>query len=38
VEQIASKNDSLYIFGKDYLDKPVEGGTLKEYLNGYRKT
>ena len=38
LEQIANKNDSLYIFGKDYLDKPVEGGTLKEYLNGYRKT
>jgi hypothetical protein len=32
------KNQNLYILGKDYLDRPIEGGTLKEYLNEYRQT
>ena len=32
------KNPNIYIFGKDYLDRPVEGGTIKEYLNEYRQT
>ena len=27
------KNNNLYIMGKDYLNRPVEGGTLKEHLN-----
>tara|TARA_Y100001937_G_scaffold14738_1_gene19912 strand:- start:676 stop:2049 length:1374 start_codon:yes stop_codon:yes gene_type:complete len=30
-----SKNTNIWILGKDYLDKPVEGNTLKEYLNEY---
>jgi hypothetical protein len=33
VEGIYKKNPNIYIFGKDYLDRPVEGGTIKEYLN-----
>jgi len=31
---INSKNPDIWILGKDYLDKPVEGNTLREYLNG----
>lgn len=38
IEQIEIKNPNIYIFGKDYLDRPVEGGTIKEYLNEYRQT
>ena len=38
VRQIESKNPDIYIFGKDYLDRPVEGNTIKEYLNEYRQT
>ena len=38
VKQIETKNPNMYIFGKDYLDRPIEGGTIKEYLNEYRQT
>ena len=34
---LEEKNENLYILGKDYLDRPVEGGTLKEYLHEYRQ-
>ena len=40
-KQIEEKNSGIYILGKDYLDRPVEGGTIKEYLNaenGYKQT
>ena len=33
--QINNKNPDIWILGKDYLDRPVEGNTLKEYLNEY---
>ena len=32
--QIKDKNENIYIMGKDHLNQPVEGGTLKEYLHG----
>ena len=32
--QINDKNENIYIMGKDYLNQPVEGATLKEYLYG----
>ena len=32
---INSKNPDIWILGKDYLDRPVEGSTLKDYLNEY---
>ena len=35
LEQINNKNSNIWILGKDYLDKPVEGNTLEEYLNEY---
>ena len=31
--QIYKKNDKIYIMGKDFINKPVEGFTIKEYLN-----
>ena len=31
--QIKNKNENIYIMGKDYLNRPVEGGTIKEYLD-----
>ena len=31
--QINNSNENIYIMGKDYMNKPVEGFTLKEYLN-----
>ena len=34
LSQIEDKNKNIYIMGKDYLNRPVEGGTLKEYLHG----
>ena len=36
LNQLAEKNENLWILGKDYLDKPVEGTTLKEYINARR--
>ena len=33
LEQINKNNNNIYIMGKDYINKPVEGFTLKEYLN-----
>ena len=33
VSQLKNKNENIYIMGKNYLNEPVEGGTLKEYLN-----
>jgi len=38
IKQIAAQNEDIRILGKDYLDRPIEGGTLKEYLNEYRQT
>ena len=35
LNQIKNKNPDIWILGKDYLDKPVEGKTLKSYLNEY---
>ena len=35
LDQINNKNSDIWILGKDYLDRPVEGNTLKEYLNEY---
>ena len=32
--QIKDKNENIYIMGKDHLNQPVEGTTLKEYLYG----
>ena len=37
LELLEKQNENLYILGKDYLDRPIEGGTLKEYLNEYRQ-
>ena len=37
LELLDKQNENLYILGKDYLDRPIEGGTLKEYLNEYRQ-
>ena len=34
--QINNKNPNIYIMGKDYLNRPVEGGTLKEYIDEQR--
>ena len=31
--QISDKNNNIYIMGKDYLNLPVEGRTIKEYRN-----
>ena len=33
ISQINSKDNNMYIMGKDYLNRPVEGSTLEEYLN-----
>ena len=38
LSNLEKRNENLYLLGKDYLDRPVEGGTLKEYLNEYRQT
>jgi hypothetical protein len=35
LKQIESKNPDIWILGKDYLDRPVEGDRLKEYLYAY---
>jgi hypothetical protein len=36
VSQLNAKNPNLWILGKDYLDRPIEGGTIKEYINDRR--
>ena len=33
--QINEKNSNIWILGKDYLDKPVEGKNMKDYLCAY---
>ena len=33
--QINEKNANIWILGKDYLDKPVEGKNIKDYLCAY---
>jgi len=38
LSNLEKRNKNLYLLGKDYLDRPVEGGTLKEYLDEYRQT
>lgn len=35
LNQINTKNPNIWILGKDYLDRPVEGERLREYLNAY---
>jgi hypothetical protein len=36
ISQLNDKNPNLWILGKDYLDRPIEGGTIKEYINERR--
>jgi hypothetical protein len=36
IDQLHDQNPNLWIMGKDYLDLPIEGGTLKEYVNERR--
>ena len=36
ISQLNAKNPNLWILGKDYLDRPIEGGTIKEYINDRR--
>ena len=33
LNQISDRNNNIYIMGKDYLNLPVEGRTIKEYRN-----
>jgi len=33
INQIKSKNPDIWILGKDFMDKPVEGGQIKDYVN-----
>ena len=35
LKQINDKNPDMWILGKDYLDQPVEGDRLKDYLIAY---
>ena len=35
LKQIGNKNPNIWILGKDYLDRPIEGNRLKDYLNAY---
>jgi len=35
LRQINDKNPNIWILGKDYLDRPVEGDRLKDYLSAY---
>ena len=32
ITQIKKRNPDMWILGKDYLDKPVEGGQIKNYV------
>lgn len=36
LQQIQERNPNIWIFGKDYLDRPVEGERLKEYIDAYK--
>ena len=36
-KQIVNKNPNIWILGKDYLDRPVEGKQAKDYLDDYSK-
>ena len=33
VDQINNKNPNMWILGKDYLDRPIEGNQVKDYVN-----
>ena len=35
IKQIDEKNPDIWILGKDYLDRPIEGNRLKDYLYAY---
>ncbi len=35
LKQINDKNPDIWILGKDYLDRPIEGDKLKDYLSAY---
>ena len=35
LSQLEEKNPNLWILGKDYLDRPVEGEQLKDYIYAY---
>ena len=35
LSQLEEKNPELWILGKDYLDRPVEGEQLKDYIYAY---
>ena len=32
LNQIKNKNPDIWILGKDFMDKPVEGGQIKDYV------
>ena len=32
VKEITRKNPDIWILGKDFLDRPVEGGQIKDYV------
>jgi len=33
IKQINNKNPDIWILGKDYLDRPIEGNKIKDYVN-----
>ena len=33
ISQINTKNSDIWILGKDYLDRPIEGSQIKDYVN-----
>jgi hypothetical protein len=35
LKQINDKNPNIWILGKDYLDRPIEGDKLKDYMSAY---
>jgi len=37
INQLNDKNPNMWILGKDYLDRPVEGKRLKDYLDAYNR-
>ena len=38
ISQIIEKNPNIWILGKDYLDRPVEGSQIKDYVINQSKT
>ena len=36
LRQIQEQNSQIYIMGKNYINVPVEGGTIKEYIDEQR--